>query len=162
MNYDKYSDISISSDSLDYKFISIGKNGDLSKLVKFNPVSGNDQIYNLALGTIKEDGKIDFITPSRNGDRDKILATIGAIAFIFSETYPEKIIFLTGDTNVKTRLYQIAINDAYEEIAKIFIILGLKMINGTYQSIAFEKGVNYDGFLFKRRKDKETTGLLEI
>lgn len=152
MNYEKYDDISISLDSLDYKFISSGTKGELNKLIKFNPIPNNDEIYNLALGTIGENEKIDFNTPSKNGDRDKILATIGTAAHIFSEAYPDKMIFLTGDTDVKTRLYQMAINNAYDEISQTFIIRGLKIVDQNYYPVTFEKGINYDGFLFKRRK----------
>lgn len=152
MNYERYNNISISPDALDYKFVSSGKKGDLEKLIKFNPIPGNTQIYNLALGTIEEDGHIDFLTLSRNGDRDKILATIAAAAYSFSEAYPEKMIFFTGDNPVKTRLYQMAINNAYDEITETFTIHGVKAAGSKFQSVIFEKGINYDGFLFKRKK----------
>lgn len=154
MNYDKYDDISISTDSLDYKFVSTGVKGDQNKLIKFGPHPSNDRIYNLALGTIEEDGNIDFQTPSNNGDRDKILATIGAIAYIFSEAYPEKMIFFKGDTGVKTRLYQMAICNAYDEISQTFIIRGITEAGDKYQFSAFEKGINYNAFLFQRRTVK--------
>jgi hypothetical protein len=155
MNHDKYDDISISTDALDYKFVSRGPKGNQDKLVKFEPHHANDKIYNLALATIKEGGEVDFNSPSNNGDRDKILATIGITAYIFSKAYPKRMIFFKGDTHVKTRLYQMAINNALEEINQTFIIHGLKKVDYKYQPEAFEKGVNYDGFLFQRRIEDE-------
>jgi hypothetical protein len=151
MNFDKYSDISVSSDFLDFAFVSTGVKGDFNKLVKFSEFSNSNGIYNLALGTVLYDGTIDFVTPSRNGDRDKILATIGAIAYVFSEEYPNKMIFLKGDTIVKTRLYQMAICKALDEINQTFSVYGLKVINDSYQDFPFEKGENYDAFLFSRK-----------
>lgn len=162
MNYEKYDDISISQNSLDYKFLSIGVKGKLNKFIQFNPHSGNDQIYNLALGTIEKNGNVDYTSLSKNGDRDKILATIGAIAYIFSEYYPEKMIFLTGDTESKTRLYQMAINNAHDEILETFIIQGLKIIENKYYHSQFERGTNYDAFLFIRRKINNRKEALEI
>ena len=152
MNYEKYADISISPNRLDYQFVSMGTKGDLNKLIQFNPFSNNEQIYNLSLGTIKENGTVDFTTLSKNGDRNKILGTIGSAAHAFSETYPEKKIFLKGDTAVKTRLYQMAINHAYDDISETFVISGLYMIDKKYVVYPFLKGINYDAFLFERRE----------
>lgn len=45
-----------------------------------------------------------------------------------------------------------AINNAYDEISETFIIHGVKATGSQFQSVVFEKGINYDGFLFKRKK----------
>ncbi len=142
-------------DALDYNFVSNGAKGELKKLIKFTPLPSNDQIYNLALGTIEDDEGIDYKTPSRNGDMNKVLGTIGAMAYVFSEAYPDKLIFLSGDTDVKTRLYQMAINNAHDEINDTFIIRGLKKTGDQFIPAPFEKGVNYDAFLFKRKMEEE-------
>ncbi|WP_158796671.1 hypothetical protein [Pedobacter sp. L105] len=162
MNYDKYADISISPDRLDYLFLSNGTKGNLNKLIHFHPFSNNDQIYNLSLGTIKENGNVDFITLSKNGDRNKILGTIGSAAHAFSENYPEKKIFLKGDTAVKTRLYQMAINHAYNDISETFVISGLQMVNKKYIVYPFLQGTNYDAFLFERKSKKNWVKKLEV
>lgn len=151
MNFDKYNDISVSTDFLDFAFVSTGVKGDFNKLVKFSEFPNSNEVYNLALGTVLYDSTIDFITPSRNGDRDKILATIGTIAYIFSDKYPDKMIFLRGDTIVKTRLYQMAICKALDEINQTFSVFGLKVIANSYRDFPFEKGENYEAFLFKRK-----------
>lgn len=48
-----------------------------------------------------------------------------------------------------------AINNAFNEINQTFIIHGLKEINNLYQPNDFEKGINYDGFLFQRRIEED-------
>lgn len=155
MNYDKYENVSISSDALEYNFISTGTKGDLEKLIQFKPYNLEQNIYNLALATVYENGKVDFLTVTKNGDRDKVLATIAASAYVFSEAYPDRRIFLTGDIPSKTRLYQMAINATHEELCKTFKIIGLKFNSDEkkYYSSTFEKGVNYDAFLFIRNEE---------
>ena len=155
MNYEKYQNVSISPDALDYNFISKGTKGDLEKLIQFKPFNLEQNIYNLGLGTVDENGRVDFLTVTKNGDRDKILATIAASAYVFSQTYPDRQIFLTGDIPSKTRLYQMAINNAHEELSKTFVIIGLKFNSQEkkYYPSSFEKKVNYDAFLFIRKEE---------
>lgn len=157
MDHDKYNNISISSNTLDFKFTSTGTKGELEKLVQFKPFENRDDIYNLALGTIDDRGQVDFETLSKNGDRNKILATIGASAYVFSETYPDRKIFLRGDIPSKTRLYQIAIGTAHEELCQTFSIQGLILNKEDKKYIAeeFKKGKNYDAFLFIRKEQED-------
>jgi hypothetical protein len=155
MNYEKYENISTSTDTHEFKFTSTGTKGNLEKLVQYSPFEKHKGIYNLALGTINEDGTVDYKSASKNGDRDKILATITSTAYVFSKTYPDNKIFLSGDTPIKTRLYQIAINHGYKELCDDFIIQGLKPIkenDGFVKRIweEFQKGTNYEAFLFSK------------
>lgn len=156
MNYDKYENISTSTDRHEFKFVSTGIKGNLKKLVQYTPFDNNEDIYNLALGTILDDGSIDYETLSKNGDRNKILATIASTAYIFSEFYPYKKIFLSEDIPAKTRLYQMAINDSYLELCQNFKIQAYKAIkeNGVvvkYELEELRKGTNYDAFLFTKK-----------
>ena len=160
MNYDKYENISTSTDRHEFKFVSNGTKGNLEKLVQYTPFDNDKDTYNLALGTILEDGSVDYKTLSKNGDRNKILATIASTAYIFSETFPDKKIFLTGDIPSKTRLYQIAINDAYDEISKNFTVKAYKPIKENEVVVRYEienlkKGTNYDAFLFTKKKNDD-------
>ncbi|MFW0716371.1 DUF6934 family protein [Pedobacter sp. N23S346] len=155
MNYDKYENIYTSTDRHEFKFVSTGTKGNLEKLVQYTPFDDDKNIYNLALGTILADGSIDYKTLSKNGDRNKILATIASTAYIFSESFPDKKIFLSGDIPAKTRLYQMAINDSYHELCENFKIQAYKPIkeNGIvveYELEELKKGTNYDAFLFTK------------
>lgn len=156
MNYNKYDNISISTDALSFKFVSRGAKGDMDKIIKFSPFSNNDKIYNLSLCTINEHGIEDFDTESKNGDRDKILGTIGSAAYSFSETNPDKIIYLEGNTPAKTRLYRMAIHTAHHEISQNFTIYGLNKVEDKLVPTPFIKGQDYTAFLFRRKNNEET------
>lgn len=156
MNYNKYSHISISTDALSFKFISSGAKGDMEKIIKFSPFGNNDKIYNLSLCTIDKYGIEDFDTESKNGDRDKILGTIGSAAYSFSETNPDKIIYSEGNTPAKTRLYRMAIYTAHDEISQNFTIYGVNKVGDKLVPAPFIKGQDYTAFLFKRKDKAET------
>ena len=73
-------------------------------------------------------------------------------AYIFIDKYPLKRIYLRGNDKVRTRLYQMAISHAYDELSESFTILGDKAeITGTYDLSPFEQGVNYVGFPVQKR-----------
>ena len=58
MKYEKYDNIEVSSDALEYQFISSGPKGAIRKIVQFKETEFPD-IYNLAFGNMKDDGTID-------------------------------------------------------------------------------------------------------
>ncbi|SEB16829.1 hypothetical protein SAMN05443550_113103 [Pedobacter hartonius] len=45
-----------------------------------------------------------------------------------------------------------AIHHAYEEINETFDIYGLNRIAKDYIPVRFKRGINFDGFLFKRKE----------
>lgn len=153
MNYDKYENVTYSDDFLEYEFVSIGNRGDLRKFIQYSPYK-IEGVFNLALGTILKNGDIDYKSITNNGDVNKILATTATTSYKFFEKYPDYAIFLTGDVRGKTRLYQMAINTAYDELVKDFRLWGLIFAKETksYTQHEIEKGVNYDAFLIAKRK----------
>ncbi len=158
MEYDKYNNVSISSDVLSFKFVSSGTKGDMEKIIKFSPFINDERIYNLALCTIDQHGNEDYETESKNGDRNKILGTIGSAAYTFSKINPDKLIYLKGNTPAKTRLYRMAISTAHDEISKTFHIYGLNEDNSQLVPTLFLKDQDYLAFLFKRKEiDDEAT-----
>lgn len=104
MNYEKYESISGSSDSLEFEFISEGPNGKFKKIVQFSQTN-NPDIYNLGFGDKLENGEIDDQIRNNNQDRNKILATIATIVYEFTSKYPSKMVFFSGSTTERTRLY---------------------------------------------------------
>ena len=155
MNYEQYDNLRFSSDRQLYLFHSIGPKGLLKKIVAYTPLENLPDSYNLGFGTLKADEKgdeyVDGDETSNNGDRDKILATIATTAYAFTERYPARKIYLRGTNSVRTRLYQMAINHAYNELSEDFRISGdLSTVAGIYDLCLFEKGVNYTGFHFER------------
>jgi len=89
---------------------------------------------------------------SNNGDRDKILATVALTVDTYTNKYPDRKIYLVGSTKIRTRLYQMAINNAYDELSERFIILGdISEISNVYNWQSFRSGINYTGFLIEKR-----------
>ncbi len=85
-------------------------------------------------------------------DRNKILATIARTAFAFTGKYPDKRIYLKGVDTVRTRLYQMAINHAYNELSQEFKIFGnVSEHPGKYDLQPFKTGINYSGFFVEKR-----------
>src|SRR3954468_8999771 len=88
-----------------YEFESVGPKGKFTKVVRFNRMERND-IYNLAFGDFNEKtGEIDDFAISDNNDREKILATVAKTVIAFTQTRPEVMVFATGSTGARTRLY---------------------------------------------------------
>jgi hypothetical protein len=76
----------------------------------------------------------------------EILATVMAVVFEYLKDFPDRRIYLTGNTASRTRLYQIAINKVLKSISHYVTVLGY--YNDLW--IPFEPNVNYEGFLVTR------------
>jgi hypothetical protein len=152
MNEDKYIEIEKSDDYRTFMFFSQGRHGNLAKIVSFDEIAELDNIFNLALGTILPDGKVDFETITNNGDRNKILTTVAGIVGTFIEYNPGKNVYITGSDNRRTLLYQRAIAYGYDELIQIFDIYGdISMGYPRTEFEPFEKERKYRGFLVKRK-----------
>jgi hypothetical protein len=151
MRYDKYDSVIASSDKLEFQFESEGPKGRIKKVVQFVQTSNND-IYNLAFGNLNKDGSIDDETTNDNRDRNKILATVAATVYEFTSEYPGKIIFFCGTTSERTRLYRMALTVNLEELKRDFHIYGVLKGIDSFERVAFRKGVDYYGFMVKRKK----------
>ncbi len=129
-----------------FEFTSIGNKGEITKIIQFLQVSGN--LYNLGFGDKDiETGEISDIIVSNNGDSRKVLATVAASVYAFTGKYPNALIYATGSTKSRTRLYRIGITNNLDEILQDFEVFGAR--NGELQE--FKKGVKYEGFFVKRR-----------
>jgi hypothetical protein len=82
-------------------------------------------VYNLAFGDKDhETGDIDDTIVSNNGDSEKVLATVAATVYAFTDKYPEAWIYATGSTKSRTRLYRMGITRFLSEAKDDFEILG--------------------------------------
>jgi len=141
-----------SSDKLmTFEFISEGSNGLIHKLVRFQPTNLKD-VYNLAFGDKdSETGDIDDIVISNNGDSEKVLATVVASVYAFTDKYPNAWIYATGSTKARTRLYRMGITKFLSEVKGDFEVLG--QTNDDWEN--FKKNVEYEGFLVRKKKKKK-------
>jgi len=114
-----------SSDQLTtFEFISEGQKGLIHKIVQYQPTNLKN-VYNLAFGDKDHTtGEIDDTIISNNGDSEKVLATVVASVYAFTDKYPEAWIYATGSTKARTRLYQMGIAKFFTEVEDDFEILG--------------------------------------
>ncbi len=133
-----------------FEFTSEGEKGLINKIVRFQPTNLKG-LYNLAFGDKdKLTGVIDDKVISNNGDSEKVLATIVATVYAFTDRYPDALIYVTGSTESRTRLYRIGIAKFIDKAIADFEILG--EINDDWE--VFQKDVEYQGFLIRRKNKK--------
>ena len=140
-----------SSDRLmTFEFISEGPKGLIHKLVRYQLTNLKD-VYNLAFGDKDySTGNIDDTIISNNGDSEKVLATVAATVYAFTDKYPAAWIYATGSTKSRTRLYRMGITKFLSEVAEDFEVLGER--NEEWET--FRKNIEYDGFLVRRKIKK--------
>lgn len=151
MKYERYNELLVTKDYLEYEFNSVGPKGSIRKLIQFTEAP-DQSFFNLAFGNKKDDGSIDDLARDNNNDRDKILATVVTVLKFFFEAYPDKRVFLTGSSPERTRLYRIAITLNLEELSTDFEIVGTLTNEDIHENAPFEKGINYFGFLVRAKK----------
>ena len=135
---------------LTFDFISEGRKGLIHKAVQYKPTNLKN-IYNLAFGDKdQKTGEIDDTVISNNGDSEKVLATVVATIYAFTDKYPDSWIYATGSTRARTRLYRMGITKFLSEVTEDFEILG--EINEDWDT--FRTNTEYDGFLIRRKKKK--------
>ena len=130
-----------------FSFISEGPRGNIEKRIIYSKMQNYD-VFNLAFGDkIKGSQEIDDSAVTDNKDSEKVLATVAASVYVFTEKYPDTWVFLTGSTNSRTRLYRMGISIYFEELSQDFNIYG--RLNNEW--IDFEKDTAYTAFLIKRK-----------
>ncbi len=130
-----------------YEFISIGPQGAVRKIIHFQPTN-TPGLYNLAFGDKHSlNNEIDDLAVTNNGDADKVLGTVVAALYTFLGNNPEALVYATGNTPTRTRLYRMGITRFYKEILQDFYLFG-RIGKGFYE---FEIGQEYEGFLAQRK-----------
>jgi hypothetical protein len=148
MKIEKYPVI-VGETSMVFEFISEGNRGSIPKLVIYSETHLHD-FYNLGFGD-KDNltGQIDDEVITNNGDSERVLATVASTLYTFTDKFPEAMIFATGSTKARTRLYRMGISNNLEEIQDDFEIFGLI---GEKDWQPFQKQIEFEAFLVKRKK----------
>lgn len=115
-------------------------------MVQFTPTNLKD-VFNLSFGDKNHTGDIDDKTISNNGDSEKVLATVVATVYAFTDKNPDAWVYATGSTKSRTRLYRMGIAKYYSLVKKDFEVYGE---TGDDWDV-FKKSKEYDGFLVKRK-----------
>ena len=146
MRNDQY-DVEITSSPATYIFVSEGRKGRITKIVKYTELD-NSGIYNLGFGDkLGDSDDFDDKIVSNNGDSQKILATVGATIYDFTDKNPTAFVVMKGSSLARTRLYRINISNFWAEIHQDFYVFG--QLDKRWQP--FEKNQDYAAFLLKRK-----------
>ena len=128
-----------------FEFVSVGIKGKIPKLVQYTLTNYKD-LYNLGFGDKNiETGEIDDTIISNNDDSEKVLATVVATLYAFIDIHREAMVYATGSTKSRTRLYRMGITKYLDEIKQDFEIYGEIEIGWE----EFKKDVEYEAFLVK-------------
>lgn len=144
-------EIEINKNNSDFEFTSVGKKGEIRKVVRFENY-GVAGVVNLGFGD-KDliTGKIDDKVVTDNGDFEKVLVTVGFAVYLYSNLNPQIVITFKGTNKARIRLYRIAISKFIERISEDFEVHGLTK-NDTDWHI-FERNISYKAFLLKRKNN---------
>lgn len=119
------------------------------KIVQYTPTNYKD-LYNIGFGDKNiETGEIDDTIISNNGDSDNVLATVVATLFAFIDKHKQAMVYATGSTKSRTRLYRMGITKYLDEIKEDFEIFG-ELENGWKE---FQIDVEYEAFLVKLKNN---------
>jgi hypothetical protein len=144
---DNHYEVDISKDYKTYEFVSVGSKGNITKVVRYSEINVKG-FYNLGFGDKDPiTGFISDLTVSNNGDSQKVLATVAATLYTFTNENPDSVVIATGSTEARTRLYRMGITNNIEEIEQDFVIMGL---TETHWEV-FRKNVTYGAFLVRRK-----------
>lgn len=143
MHQEKY-DLSVEEDCHTFRFISEGPRGAIQKVIVFRQLQGIDNYYNLSFGDWNEVmQKVDDMAVSNNLDTLKILSTVAHAVSSFLKDRPGAVVFASGSTAARNRLYRMSIAKYWDEINSRFVIRGSH--NKKWQP--FKKTVHYDAFV---------------
>ena len=148
MSLPSYTILEKADDYSEYKFISTGPSGDVVKVIAFQKLPV-ENLYNLSLLDIMNDGRLSDTNLSNNSDLRKILATTIKTLIDYTEIFPERIIFFQGsDDGRRITLYQKAIAKYYYVLERTFAITGITDA-GIEEEFNLQK--QYIAFLVKRK-----------
>lgn len=102
------------------------------------------RVDNLLLADENDDGTIDSIVDSNNGDVLKVLNTVTAIIEYYMSITQNRAIYIKGSDERRINIYQWRITKALKK-DKNLLILGQKHKNGPFEEL--EKHKKYIGFL---------------
>ena len=147
MQEDRYK-VETSFDLNIFEFTSEGPKGRIEKVVVYSEINLKN-VYNLAFGDKDPfTGFLNDLTVTNNGDSQKVLATVAATLYAFTDEKPEVSIIATGSTVARTRLYRMGITNNLESIQQDFYIYGL---TDKKNWEAFRKNITYGAFLVRRK-----------
>lgn len=144
---DRYN-VKAAADLTSFEFESIGPKGAVQKVVRYTEINLKG-FYNLGFGDKDPlTGFLSDLSVTNNNDSQKVLATVAATLYAFTDFYIGATVIATGSTEARTRLYRMGISNNLTKIEADFIILGLTESQNWEK---FQKNVTYGAFLVSRK-----------
>ena len=131
-----------------YNFKNISKEKEVNKRVIFT-TSDFQNLYNLALLDVLEDGSASDIIESRNKDMKTVLATVIRIVEGFLNINPKNIVVFKGSEERRHRLYRLLLNRELSEIQKAFNVFG--STDDLKNPELFQKNQPYDYYIITKK-----------
>lgn len=132
-----------------FEFDSVSQTRRIRKVIAYELVDEVQNIFNLALLDILDDGTVDDSVVSNNQDMETVLATVVATIPVFFDKFPEATIVFRGSTPERTRLYRIIISKYFPMVNNQYIVLGI--LAQTFAAEPFEPNRPYEGFYLKMK-----------
>ncbi|MEM6641425.1 MAG: hypothetical protein AAF616_00485 [Bacteroidota bacterium] len=130
-----------------FEFVSEGPRGRIPKIVQYFPTNYKN-VYHLGFGDKNQvTGEIDDTIVSNNEDSEKVLATVIATLYAFTDKHRNAQVYATGSTDSRTRLYRMGISRYFDEALEDFEIFG--ELESSWELFKLERV--YKGFLVKRK-----------
>lgn len=137
--------VNIATDNF-YWFISSGSAGDIPKGIFFYPadIPSISNAYNLGLADYIQEEWTDT-NRTNNGDMAKVMETVAVAVVQYLQKFPERRIYVTGNTEAKRRLYQRFASNNLSEISINYRLFGKEYDDDLFE--IFEKGKIYETLL---------------
>lgn len=148
---EKFYPFEASEDYMRFSFESRSQDRVVAKSVEFNRIGA--KTYNLAFGDVDENGDLNDLVVTDNGDMRKVLSTIAQIVITFLGVYAERQVFFTGSSPARTRLYRVVLSREVDSWASIFEIRGIH--DG--KAIPFQSNIAFESFFVKRKNEIDET-----
>ncbi|MBO9617273.1 MAG: hypothetical protein J7619_31605 [Dyadobacter sp.] len=142
---EKFYQFEASADYLYFWFESCSSGCTIPKIVEFDEIEIGT--FNLAFGDIDSHGRLNDSVVSNNGDMEKVLATVVQVVLTFLEKYPTRRVYFSGNSPARNRLYRAILSRDIENWSNVFEVDGIT----EGERIAFRQGVNFEGFIVKRK-----------
>lgn len=163
MNSEQYP-LSASTAKFEYAFVSSGATGIFPELIQYSlypewyrfqtwtGLTSQQPIFNLAFGPLGENGEIDDLKVTNNGDMPKVISTVACSIIDFTNQYPNCLVTFVGSTSGRTYLYGRVLSENYFRFSEIFSIYGKSAETNIW--VPFSADVRFAGFFLKRKSDE--------
>ncbi|MGE7773115.1 DUF6934 family protein [Chitinophaga sp. NPDC101104] len=121
-----------------FDFESEGSRGSVRKSVEFYHT--HDQYYNVGFGDIGDDGYIDDLSETNNGDLLRVFATVIKVMEDFLVRSPGAVLYFTGSTPQRVRIYSMILTRYFHRFSEKYEIRCVKVVGEVRVETPFVPG----------------------